>query len=385
MKGIIILPLFVILLLASLSCAAKEVTKNLAPAPELALAPGTGQSQKWEQEWEKAISGGRREGKVVVYLFAGIANSLRDELSKEMKSKYGLELEMLAGRSNELAEKVIREQRAGLYLADLYLAGLSAASAIIKPAGILEPLKPLLVLPEVKDPNLWWGGELPFADKEKNFIIAPMAYPSSGVDFNADYASKEELQSYRDLLNPKWKGKIVLSDPTIGGSGQSWFSAIGVKTMGMDYLKQLASQDIAITRDLRLMAEWMARGKYPLGLGASTGILAEMQRAGVPFQGHIPKEGAILAAGGNNLALFNKAPHPNATKVFVNWLLSKEGMTIYSRGQDTQSARVDIPTDFLTTSGIRKAGVNYIDTRNEESWIQMGKDGQIARDIFNIR
>lgn len=393
MKKIFLLAGIFLLAAFFLSCRAGSV-----PPERPLTGPGGGQNtilpnkaapaleqKSWEKEWEEVVTEARKEGRVVVHLFAGISPSLRQEISSIMRSRYGLELELIAGRSNELAEKAIREQKAGLYLADLYLAGLSAASAIIKPAGILEPLEPMLILPEVKDPNLWWGGKLPFVDKEKRFIIAPMAYPSSGLEFNSDYVTKQEMESYRDLLNPRWKGKIVMSDPTIGGSGQSWFSSIGLKVMGLEFIRALAKQEPMLTRDLRLQAEWMARGKYPVGIGTSRGIMVEMQRAGVPLAEHIPKEGTTLAAGGNNLVLYQKAPHPSATRVLVNWLLSREGQTVYSKGQDTQSARVDIPADFLAPSGVRQADINYIDTRDEEAWIQMSKDVQIAREIFGIK
>lgn len=377
--------ILIALSISLLSCAVKEAGVAPPPVPEPAKTVSAEQKPAWQKEWDRVTAESRKEGKVVIHLFAGISPSLRQEISREMKSRYGIELEMIAGRSNELAEKAIREHKAGLYLADLYLAGLSAASAIIRPAGILDPMDAMLILPEVRDPGVWWGGKLPFVDKEKRFIIAPMAYPSSGLEFNTDYASKQDLQSYRDLLNPKWKGRIAMSDPTIGGSGQSWFVTIALKVMGLEFAKELARQDPVLTRDLRLQVEWMARGKYPIGIGTSKGLLAEMKAAGVPLVEHVPKEGTMLAAGGNNLVLYQKAPHPNAAKVLVNWLLTREGQTIYSRGQDTQSARVDVPTDFLTPSGVRQPGVIYIDTRDEEAWIQMAKDAPIAREIFGIK
>lgn len=372
------------LLLAFLFSCAREVSpaksSQVATVKSAEPAPG---GPAWQQEWDRIEAEARKEGRLVIHIGAGIAPTLRQEIAKIMKSRYGLELEMIAGRATELAEKVIREQRAGLYLADLYISGATTALIRIKPAGAFDPLEPVFLLPEVKDPGMWLQGIMPFTDKEK-MIFSFSAYPSSGLEYNADHVSKEDLQSYRDLLNPKWKGKIVWSDPSIGGSGNMWFSTIGLRVMGQPYLRDLARQDIAFTRDLRQMAEWMARGKYPLGVGAG-GSLVEMQKAGVPLVSFTPKEGSYLTSGWGNIALYKKAPHSSAARLFINWFLSKEGQTIYARGMDAQSARIDAPTDFLTPVGVRQPNMSYFDTRGEKFQLEKEQEMQIAREIFNLR
>ena len=366
------------------SCAGKK-SLPISKVTEIPSANSSNTETRlaWEQEWERTIREAKKEGTVVIHLGSGISTSLRQEISKIMKSKYNLELEIVAGRATELAEKIIREHKAGLYLADIYIAGATTAILRIKPGGVLDPVEPMFILPEVKDGKLWLEGKLPFVDKEK-LILAFSAYPNTGLSYNADYVSKEDLQSYRDLLNPRWKGKIVMSDPSIGGSGNSWFYAIGLKVMGTEYLKELAKQDISFTRDLRLMVEWMARGKHVLGIGAGGAVL-EMQRAGVPLYLHTPKEGDYLTSGWGNLALYKHTPHPNATRIFINWLLSKEGQTVFSRGQDTQSARVDVPTDFISPDAVRKPGLSYFNSTTEDAEAEKSPAMQIAREIFNIK
>lgn len=367
------------------SCVAEKSTRPGEIKESSAIKyPETPGKPAWEQGWERTIQEARKEGKVVIHVFAGISTTGRQEWAKIMKSRYGIELEQIAARATELAERIIREHRAGIYVADLYIGGLTSAVTRVKPGGVLEPVEPLLILPEVTDPKVWLGGGLPFLDKEK-LILAFVAYPSGGLAINTSYVSREDLKSYRDLLNPRWKGKIVMSDPTIGGSGHMWFSVIGLEVMGLEYLKELTRQEIMFTRDLRLMTDWMAHGKYPIGIGTTSGLLVEAQRAGVPLYEYAPAEGSYLTSGGNNLAIYKKAPNPNATRVFINWLLSKEGQEVYTRGQDIQSARIDVPTDFLTPTSVRQPGMKYFDTRREEFLENSFKAHDIAREVFNIK
>ncbi len=145
------------------------------------------------------------------------------------------------GRSAEVTPKLVRERSAGLYLADVIGAGATSMILETKPTGILAPLEPMLVLPEVMDPKVWSGGQL-FIDKGK--FIKPMSADfSRSVARNTDLVKEGEIKSLLDLLDPKWKGKIVLSDPTAGGggAGNSWLTLM-VTVWGLektkDYLRQ---------------------------------------------------------------------------------------------------------------------------------------------------
>lgn len=115
-----------------------------------------------------------------------------------------------------MVEKLLRERRAGLYLSDLYLHGITTMLVIMKPADILAPMEPLLVLPEVKNPSAWYEGRLPFVDRDK-FVLAFSAYASASLNVNRAMVKDDEIKSFRDVLQPRWKDKIVMEDPSVPG------------------------------------------------------------------------------------------------------------------------------------------------------------------------
>lgn len=372
------------ILLPVISCNPAEKPLEKPAMPEASNPQiKTVEKASWAQEWDKAVSESRKENNLVILLGAGIPNSTRQEFTDEMKSKYGLTLEVVAGPGGQLAAKIIQEAKAGLDRSDLYISGSTTITLNLKPEGLLQPIEPLLILPEVKDPKVWLEEKLPFMDKE-GMIMGFSAYIQQGLSYNADYVSKQELQSYRDLLAPKFKSKIAMSDPTVAGAGSAWASTIGLRVMGIDFLKEFVKQDITTTRDLRQLVDWLARGKYYIGIGAG-GLLGDLQKAGVPVYEYSPREGGFLTVGWGTLAVFKKAAHPNATRVFVNWLLTKEGQTIFAKGVDQQSARLDVPTNFLTPSGLRESGVKSFDTRSEQYDFDRGNDSPVIREIFSVK
>ncbi len=368
------------------SCGVKQSQSNANTAKKPSITDSyLESSQAWQKEWENTLLDAKKEGKVVIHVFSGMPPEVRQELGNTFKAKYDLELEMITGRGAEIAERLVRERRAGLYAADLYLDGTTAIFTLIKPQGMLQPLEPMLILPEVTRPDVWFEGHLPFMDNDK-FVLSFLAYASGGIYINSNFVKKDDLVSYKDLLLPAWKGKIAMNDPTVGGSGGMWFSTLGVRVLGLDYLRALAQQDVMLSRDERLLSLWLAQGRYALEIGISSGPIIEMQKTGVPITEIILKEGAYLTSGGSSsVAVYRNNPHPNATKVFVNWLLSKEGVTIVSRGQDNQSARVDVPTDFLSPNAVRKPDVPYFNTITEEYQAKQSEYQKLAREIFNLK
>ena len=184
--------------------------------------------------------------------------------------------------------------------------------------------------------------------EKRRLSLATLALiPAGPTAFNTNLLKPEELTSYKDLLKPQLKGKIVVFDPTI--AGQSWVP-LANRLMGEDYLRELVKQDVLITRDIRLMDEWIVRGKYPLGLGVDPGGVRTMIKDGAPISILPPfKEGVDLGPAGGNVAVIDKNAHPNATRVFVNWILGKEGQTILTRELGIASRRIDVPTGHLAS------------------------------------
>ncbi len=367
--------LLVVSLIVVFSCTPKEAP--VTPPPT--VPPGNGGVPSAQREWDNLVAAAQQEGSVMMYTYSG--PEVLQELKKAFGEKYQINLEWVVGRGAETEERVMRERSAGLFLPDVYLSGTSGTLATLKPAGVFEPLPPVLILPEVKDPKNWYDSKLQYSDSEGQFVLIQVGSPTPGVIVNSQLVKPTDIQSFNDLLAPQWKGKISLDDPTMPGAGQRWFRSVA-ELMGVDFMRQLVSQEPVVMRNDRLRFEWVVRGTKPLTLGHKTDTYAEFVKIGAPVTAYYLKEGAWMTGRGSGLSLINRAPHPNAAKVFINWVLTKEGQTIYSRLTRTQSLRLDVPSDFLTPEEIRKPGAKYIMVENEAYMKKDGEFGLLAKDIF---
>lgn len=372
--------LLILLAFFILSCSPKGVSVEKPAAPESPVQQSQiAGKETWQAEWEKVLEAGRKEKKVVIY-GGEVTGEMRYQLSSAFSNKYGIVAEIETGRSTGLTERVVAERKAGLYLPDLVTGGLgSSLHFTYKPGGMVEPVEQFLILPEVKDLKYWWSG-FRFNDKERT-ALAFGAYVTHGVAVNTELVKEGELKSYFDLLAPKWKGKILLSDPTLPGIANRWIG-FAIKILGTDYLKELVRQEPTILRDQRLHVDWLARGKFPIAITPQPAAFAEFQKAGAPVKTIVMAEGAQLTAGAGCIVYMNRAPHPNAAKIFLNWFLTKEAQTIWSQLSGIQSGRLDAPTDFLPPASIRKEGVKYLDQNTEEYILQEPEFTRIAKEIF---
>lgn len=302
----------------------------------------------WEREWNKIVEAAKKEG--TLNLAGPRGDETRRALTETFTKKYGVQVEYLGTAGPDLPPRVMTERRANVYYWDVIIAGTSSLLNALRPGGVLEPIEPVLILPEVKDPKHWRGSQLPFFDKERvGLSIARQALASLYI--NTKMVKAQEVHSWRFLLRPEFKGKILIGrDPRLAGSGKAVFVFFLIhKELGPDFIRQLVKQDLMLMQDDRIAATWLAQGKYPICV-CSQRQTERLIKEGLPIQavdGRQLKEGAPVTLGAANIALVNRAPHPNAAKLYVNWVLSKEGSTLYAKANGVPSLRVDVPTDHV--------------------------------------
>ncbi len=379
-KKAILLVVTVLLVLVAANCA-RGATSTTLPAAGPSSKPGSAAAAEpeWKGVWAKTLATAREEGKVTIY--TTYPGELRVAVSKALAAQYGIEAEFVTGRGPELREKLFAERRSGLYLADLWMMGISSTMSDLKPAGVLAPMPKVMVLPEVADPKLWWQGQLPFGDRENQYVFTFSLSLQKTIVYNSELVKADEVTSYRDLLNPKWKGRLLLSDPTITGAGLEVFRVVGFKLIGLDYMRALAAQEPFITRDQRLSTEWVARGKNPILIGPMPELVTEFRKTGAPLAWVTPSEGEWLSPSSSGMSLVDRGPHPNATSVFVNWFLGKQGQELYSTIGGVESARVDVPTSQLDPTLMRDPRQKYY-IQDEEFYLQSPEHLKAAQDIF---
>jgi len=337
-----------------------------------------------ENQWEKTVAEGKKEGKVMVYTIIGSAS--RQALSAAFEKRYGIQLEFWSGaRGAEITQRLLTERQAGLYLADAVIAGTTDLIPDLKPKGLLQPLDSFLILPEAMDAKAWRGGQLPFLDKQHTAVGMLVQYLRHLIR-NTDLVKEGEITSYKDLLKPQWKGKAVLRDPTTTGNANTWITFLALKVWGLEptkeFLRQFAQTDPAILRDTRLQVEWVARGKYPLGIATRMENTDEFVRKGAPIAWVRVAEGGLISAGSSSLGIINRPAHPNAVKVFLNWLLTREGQTVLAKAYGYPSGRSDVSTEGIDTSGLPTPGEKfYLD--DEENILAKSNMLVVGKEIFS--
>ena len=306
-------------------------------------------------EWEKTVEAAKKEGKVVVSIPA--STELRRGIEKVFKQRFGIEAELNVGRAASIVGKIQQESKSGVPGFDVHMGGGESMVSGLLSEGILAPLEPAMILKEVKDPSNWWGGHI-WLDNAKRYIYASHAYQVELIWCNTDHVKPGEIRSLNDLLNPKWAGKIGYLDPRTPGAGASMWSFLW-KLKGEDYLKKLADQKLFLGRDQRVLAESLAKGKIGLVVGLSYYSFLPFAKAGLPVKAiATPRDEMYVSGGSGNVTIIKGAPHPNATKVFLNWFLGPEGQETYSRAMGQGTRRLDVDTQWLKEFGVNAAKDN---------------------------
>ena len=297
------------------------------------------------QEWNKVLEAAKREGKVAV--IGPVGADRRDVLVEPFQKKYGISVEYFADRGSGVGPRLTAERAAGQYLWDAAITGTTTGLLVLLPGGMLDPMEPALT-PDVKDRKHWRGGGLEFVDAGKRFLVMTPSQRAT-LFVNPKVVKPQEIKSYKELLNPKWKKNIVMDDPTRAGPGQATFTFFYMHPeLGPNFIRALAKQEPVVLRDYMQEMDGVIKEKYLLLIGVSDIVAEERLKDGLPIAILDPrqlKEGSDVSPGSGGLGLFNRAPHPNAAKVYINWLLSKEGQTGFARVNGYISARLDVPTD----------------------------------------
>ncbi len=330
--------------LSGTSLAAACAPGASTPTPSPGASEGVREAG-WEAEWQTLVAAAKQEGKLVAVTIAGAAAE-RQLLERFQDAFPGITAEQSSVASiNIWGPKALQERQAGIYTWDVqWGGGVTANLGTYKPQGVYQPIRPFLMRPDVLDDTAWIGGfEEGFPDEEKQWAFGFTLSKGGGVYINTDLVSAAELRSVRDLLDPRWKGRMVWADPRNYGAGY-WAATAMRLAIGNDSMRQMfVDQEPVLSRDARQIAEFIARGRYPAGVGPLTSVLQEMRSEGVAQnvkQVYLPE---ISYASSNALFVLDHAPHPNAAKLFVNWMLTQDALAFYGGQTRTNSRRKDVP------------------------------------------
>ena len=318
-----------------------------------------------KEEWEGVVEAAKKDGRLTVYhwgtplmLDAGVFQKTYPEIKVTTVSAMG----------TELMQRILAERRGEKFILDVYIAGVASAVVLHK-AKTFDPIKDALILPEVSDESKWWRGKHTYGDAERNTIFTFTKSPDYGsIAINTKLVDTAEFGSYWDFLQPKWRSKIVVQDLRGGGPGSTPLRFMYYNPeLGAKFLRQLYSaMDATLFRDNRLALDWLGGGKFSIAFFVQKVEEAESKGLPVGQFKQTMKEGVGLSSRVGHIALMNRAPHPNAAKVFINWFLSREGQDLFQKLQitardPTDSLRIDIAKNQIPLADRRRDGVKYID------------------------
>jgi iron(III) transport system substrate-binding protein len=330
----------------------------------------------WQSEWNQTVRAAEQEGQVMVSI-GGYGAIIDSGVFQKTYPK--IKITHITGAGTDLTQRISAERRAGKYLVDVYNGGGNSLFQVLYQGKMLDPIKSALILPEVTDATKWWEGKQKYADKEGQYIFVYEGNVSAGAGaaYNTQLLDPREYKSYWDLLNPKLKGKILSTDiRKVRGAGIPWQFLYYSSDLGPKYLRRLFGEmEVTLTADLRQAIDWLGTGKFAMGMPIQGGTVYKAKNQGLPVDEFSPyhfKEGVNLSSAFGSLALMNRAPHPNAAKVFINWLLSPEGQTLFQRvisqpGDPRNSRRVDVPKDHIPADEQRRDKMSYFDTDDPDT------------------
>jgi iron(III) transport system substrate-binding protein len=336
-----------------------------------------------KQEWERTLAAAKKEGQVTVYIYR------YERVLEEFKKDYAdIKVVSVAGRGSQLTTRILAERRADKFIADVYSGGANGNLEFLYKGKVLDPIKAALILSEVTDESKWFGGEHRYADPEKKYVFAYLGSPSSAqLHYNTQLVNPKDFKSVWDVTQPKWKGKIVSLDPRDTGMGATMQFLYYHPEIGPEFLRKFfGGMDITFSKNFPQMTDWLARGKFAICMGCKDSLRAKNQ--GLPvdeFETEGWKEGASFSTGGGSLSLLNRAPRPNAAKVFINWFLSRKGQLAMQKLADPDdppnSRRIDIPKDDVPPGNRLKEGAKYFDVVRPE-YADMGRIFDLAKEIM---
>jgi iron(III) transport system substrate-binding protein len=317
------------------------------------LAGITSASAQTPADWDKIVAAAKAEGSVTFY--TGLpGNPTTKKIGAAFEKKYGIRMDVLELRATELRERIRTERVGNRPTADVMHTSSNQTRQIWMEDKTVDKIGPL--------PN---GNRLR-KDLQEAWVDRDVNIPTFLLNYailvNSNLVS-DLPKSWNDILDPKWKGKILADDFRAIGGGSSFFS-VTYEKFGRAFQEKLAAQNVAFTRDMREAERRVARGEYAIYLPWLLNYLPSLK--GLPVKAAIPQEGVVYLPYASSI--LTQAPHPNAARVLIDFMLSDEGQAIYaSEGllptAEGQSSK--LPPDYAFLGDIKLLGVSKLELTDQ--------------------
>ena len=266
----------------------------------------------------KLIEAAKKEGKIVAY--GSLESDTVDAIMNAFKKKTGLEIEYWRASATKVMDRALSEARAGRPVADVIITNDNPLRLMQKQNFFQKYESPSAsnFPPDAIDPFL--------GPRYRNVIIGVL-YNTSAIK------AADAPKSLEDLVNPKYKGKLVMPDPTQHTTTTQWVTSLH-KVMGKEkadkYIRDLAAMKPIMVESLLPAAERVTTGETPIAI-TYVKYAFIFGKKGAPLDYvRLPK----MLGDGHYIGLAAKAPHPNGGKAFIDYFLDNESMKIMAnRGE----------------------------------------------------
>jgi len=285
-----------------------EFLKLLGVAAAGLALPAAG-AQAQGSDWDAVVAAAKREGKLLIY--NGTNFPIVRKIAAEMQKEYGISVDVLDGRATEIRERIRVEQSTNRTVASLSYSGFTTLSTQVS-EGVFQQHGPL--------PNA--QGVIPELVSKGHIALGSVGL--FVLMYNTNLVKPDEApKSWHDLTNPRWQGKILSDDFRAAGAGNVWFEAT-LNAFGREFHEKMAAQKPVFSRNFPESERRVARGEYPIYLPFNVSEYISLR--GLPIKAIVPTEGAAYVPFGG--AILRDAPHPNAARVYLNFLLSEKAQTM---------------------------------------------------------
>jgi iron(III) transport system substrate-binding protein len=301
------------------------------------------------------VEAAKKEGKVVWY--TSLALPTAEKIGKLFEAAYpGIKVEVQRTGSQRILQRVMQEQQANLKLVDVIHTSDAGHFVLLKEKKLLMRYTPAGV------------DAFPAGFKDKDGYYFTLRATVNVIAYNTKLVSLAEApKTWKDLLDPKWKGKLVTAHPGYSGVISTHVLAL-VHLHGWDYFKQLAQNKLMLVQSAVDPAGVVASGERAVAVDGGDYYYYQMKKKGNPIEVVYPKEGVPLVVSPTAIASF--APHPNAAKLFTDFTFTRELQQVMadSEGLYTGHPEVKYPTDKPKLSDLKLLNVDAeeLEKRNEE-------------------
>ncbi len=262
------------------------------------------------------IEAAKKEGKVVWYSASDL--QLAEKAANAFQTKYpGIKVQVERSGSERILQRITQEYGSKIYNADVIETSDAVHFLLFKRQGWLQPAVPA-------DVAKHWPKEARDPDGQ----YAAFKSHLSVIGYNARLVPKEESpKSHKDLLDLKWRGKIVKAHPAYSGTILTGMHVL-IDVLGWDYFEKLSKQRIMQVQSSTEPPKKLAQGERAVMADGNDYNLFQLKESGVPVEAVYAAEGTPVIIG--NMAILKNAPNPNAARLFYAWVFTREAQQLLS-------------------------------------------------------